>query len=79
MVHKSIIYAELSLALPINKKGTGAQNHKERVLFLFLVCTNEVTVKDGSILVASLDLLKDGINQSTMRKKKPCKTFFSLN
>lgn len=78
MDHKSIIYAELSLGLPINKKGEGAQNHKHGSTgpISLLVCTDELTVKDGSILVASLDLLKDGLNQSTLRKKKPCKTFF---
>lgn len=33
-------------------------------------------MKDGPTLEGSLDLLKDGLNQSTLRKKKPCKTFF---
>lgn len=55
----------LSLALPTQKKKRDerAQNHKHGSMGLdsLLVCTDEVMVKDGSIFVASLDLLKDGL------------------
>lgn len=54
----------LSLALPTQKKrDEGAQNHKDGSTGLnsLLVCTDELTVTDGSIFVASLDLLKDGL------------------
>lgn len=76
MDQNSIIYAELSLALPVNRKGEGAQNHKHGSTGPISVCTEELTVKDRSILVASLDLLKDELNQSTLRNKNPCKRLF---
>lgn len=60
----------LSLALPTwrgKKRDEGAQNHKDGSAGLnsLLVCTDELMVTDGSIFVASLDLLKDGLKSNT--------------
>lgn len=57
----------LSLALPTrNKRDEGAQNHKDGSTGLnsLLVCTDELRVMEGSIFVASLDLLKDGLKST---------------
>lgn len=54
----------LSLALPTQKKkGRGSTKPQDGSTGLdsLLVCTDELTVTDGSIFVASLDLLKDGL------------------
>lgn len=67
----------LSLASPIQKTEEGAQNHKHRSRgpTSLLVATDELTVTDGSIFVASLDLLKDGIKSINTKKQETMQEF----
>lgn len=74
----------LSLASAIQKTEEGAQNHKHRSRgpTSLLVATDELTVTEGSIFVASLHLLKDGIKSINTKKQETMQEFcffFPLN